>query len=284
MTAKSYLKLLVVTIVLSTIFSSVYFVNRASATTVFTSYITFNNTKDATGKVLSNLSFKLINVTGNTVQGPFTCNSTGGIILGGIANGTVYHIDFYWMGFKVYQTPDFTTSATAGANNTVGPYTCSRLASNVDGSSVSALIQNATGVSFVNVTFSDKTLRATLEATGVSILIVSHGTDLLPPVKVFVGGQDITAYKVTSIDLLGNYSKAWYYDSANRLAYIKGTHSSPLTYEVQFEPSGYIPPQQPWSWTITIFDQRIPVLLLACAILLLIALIGGAYLIIAGRS
>lgn len=264
----------------------VYYVNVVYSATVYTSSLQFNNTKDKNNKVISDIQFYLVNVTEGKTYGPYTCNSTGGFkFASGIGNGTTYRIDFYMHDVKVYQSTNFVTNATNGTSNTVGPFTIPRLAYAVNGSSVSVFLANTTGVEFISESMSvlEKILRVTVNATGVSIIKVFHGTDLTMPSKVLVGGRDITAYKVASEDLLGNYQDCWFYNATSRVIVIKGTHSSPLTYEVQFAPTS-VPwiPQIPSE--IVIFDVSVPTLLLILALLLVVAGAVGAYLIIAASK
>ena len=274
------LSLLILTVVFSLTFST-----PAFGGVVYDSTIQFNNTTDANNNIFTG-SVYLVNVTGGTTHGPFALNSTGGCSISGIGNGTTYHLKFYWQGTEVYQTEDFTTSANPETANTVGPYTLSRLVMTVNGSSVSFFITNATGVTLISVEYSDKVLRATVNASSgaVSVVKVFHGTDLASPTKVFIGGEDVTAYSVTEAEL-GKYPRCWYYDSANMVVVLKGVHSSSLTYEVQFKPASsvsWIPiPNLPQ--TITIFNTTIPTLLLALLVLAIIVVIGGAFLLISAR-
>lgn len=261
-------------------------VNKVNAGTVYNSSLEFNNTKDSEGKTII-CQFYLVNETANpdTILGPYTLNSTGGFKFNiGIGNGTTYHLEFYWQGTKVYQTSSFETNVTAGSNNIVGPYTCPRLTTYINGSSVSLYITNSSGVTLSSASFSNKKLTATFDATGISIIKVFHGTDLQMPSKVFVGGRDITSYKVASEDLLGSYADCWYYDSTYRTVVIKGTHSSALTYEVQFAPpsGGWEFPSMPT--TITIFNTAIPTVILLAVALLAIGAVAGGFLILAGRK
>jgi len=284
---KQYLPIsLLLVLTLSIAFTGAFFIASVSAEIIYDSSIVFNNTKDANGNFFLG-SFYLINVTGATEHGPYTLNSTGGYSLSGIGNGTTYRLKFYWQGTEVHQTEDFTTSTNPETVNIVGPYTLSRFVGAIDGSSVSFFIMNATGVSLISVEYSDKVLRATVNASSgaISVVKVFHGADLVPPTKVFIGGEDVTAYSVAEEAELGKYPQCWYYDSANRVVVLKGIHSSSLTYEVQFKPAAWTPP--PWlpnlPQTITIFNTAIPILLLALLVLAVIVIVGGAFILVSAR-
>jgi hypothetical protein len=279
---------------------SMILVSSAFAGTVYNSSLEFNHAiADFSGsRYFNGATVKLYKYTGNVLNGTATLNSTAGYKWNtGIANGTRYYLAFYWQGELIYngsgQTTkgfDFTTNNTAGASNklTLQQQNLTRyaLTSNIN---LWAYLQNSTGVSFKSASYGEltKELVITVNASSgsVSIIKVYHGTDLLPPQKVFVNGQDITAYRVsgTTDAEFGRYANCWYYDSENRIVWLKGTHSSDIEYKIEFAPSGNIP-EQPWNWTITILNQRIPVLLLACAVLLIIAVIGTVYLLLARRS
>jgi hypothetical protein len=279
---------------------SMILISSAFAGTDYTSSLEFNHAiADFSGSRYFNGAIVKLIFSNNTVALTGTLNSTGGYKWDtGIGNGTRYYLAFYWQGELIYngsgQTDegfDFTTNNTAGASNklTLQQQNLTRYAL-TSNTNLWAYLQNSTGVSFKSASYGELTKELVITVTApsgnVSIIKVYHGTDLQSPQKVFVNGQDITAFRVSNAtdDEFGRYTNCWYYDAGNRVIWLKGTHSSDIEYKIEFAPSVNIPPQQPWGWTITIFDQRIPVLLLACAILLLIALIGGAYLIIAGRS
>jgi len=274
---------------------SLFFISSAFADTVYDSSLQFNHAiADYSGtRYLDGATVKLILKSDNSVNATATLNSTAGYSwTAGIGNGTTYYLAFYWHDILVYNGSgettegfEFTTNSTAGASNvlTLTQQNVAQLAL-TDNANLWVYISNSSSVTFSSVSYNTQTkeLIASVSATSgdVSIIKVYHGTDLTMPSKVFAGGQDITAYKVTSESDLGNYDKCWYYDSSNRIVYIKGTHSSALEYKVEFAPPGntpYIPP------TIVIFNTQIPTLLLICAILLLLGAVGAVYLIIASR-
>jgi hypothetical protein len=277
---------------------SMVLVSSAFAGTVYTSSLEFNHAiADFSGsRYFNGATVKLI-FSNNTVALTGTLNSTGGYKWNtGIGNGTHYYLAFYWQETLIYngsgQTTkgfDFTTNNTAGVSNklTLQQQNLARyaLTSNIN---LWAYLQNSTGVSFESASYGELTkelvITVTAESGSVSIIKVYHGTDLQSPQKVFVNGQDITAYRVsgTTDAEFGRYANCWYYDAENRIVWLKGTHSSDVEYKIEFAPSGNIP--TPWNWTITILDRRIPVLLLACAVLLIIAVIGAVYLLLARRS
>jgi hypothetical protein len=272
---------------------SLLFISSAFADTVYNSSLQFNHAiADYSGtRYLDGATVKLILKSDNSVNATATLNSTAGYSwTTGIGNGTHYYLAFYWHDILVYNGSgqsgfDFTTNSSTGASNvlTLTQQNVTRLAL-TDNTNLWVYISNTTGVMFSSVSYNTQTkeLIASVNATSgsVSIVKVYHGTDLTMPPKVFVGGQDITAYKVADTNGFGNYTNCWYYDAENRIIWIKGTHSSALEYKVEFAPSGNIPYIPT---TIQIFNTQIPTLLLICAILLLLAAVGAVYLIIASR-
>jgi hypothetical protein len=279
---------------------SIMLINSTFAGTDYTSSLEFNHAiADFSGsRYFNDAIVKLYKYTGNTLNATATLNSTAGYKWDtGIGNGTRYYLAFYWQGTLIYngsgQTTkgfDFTTNNTAGAYNklTLQQQNLTRyaLTSNIN---LWAYLQNTTGVSFTSASYSELTkefvINVNASSGSVSIIKVYHGTDLQSPQKVYANGQDITAYRVsgTTDAEFGRYPNCWYYDAENRIIWLKGTHSSDVEYKIEFAPSGNVP-EQPWNWTITIFDQRIPVILLVCAVLLIIALIGAIYLILVRHS
>jgi hypothetical protein len=272
---------------------SLFFISSAFADTVYDSSLQFNYAiADYSGTRYLDGGTVRLYFYNNTQALSATLNSTAGYSwTTGIGNGTHYYLAFYWHDILVYNGSgqsgfDFTTNSSTGASNvlTLTQQNVTQLAL-TDNTNLWVYIDNVTGVTFNLVSYDTQTkeLIASVNATSgdVSIVKVYHGTDLTMPSKVFAGGQDITGYKVADINGFGNYTNCWYYDSANRIVYIKGTHSSPLEYKVEFAPSGNIPPYIPP--TIQIFDTQIPTLLLICAVLLLLAAVGAVYLIIGSR-
>ena len=273
---------------------SLLFISSAFADTVYDSSLQFNHAiaDYSETRYLDGGTVRLY-FYNNTQALSATLNSTAGYSwTTGIGNGTNYYLAFYWHDILVYNGSgqsgfDFTTNSSAGASNilTLTQQNVTRLAL-TDNTNLWVYISNSTGVTFSSVSYNTQTkeLIASVNATSgsISIIKVYHGTDLTMPPKVFVGGQDITAYKVNdSTDTeLGRYTNCWYYDAENRIIWIKGTHSSALEYKVEFAPSGNIPYIPT---TIQIFNTQIPTLLLICAILLLLAAVGAVYLIIGSR-
>jgi len=274
---------------------SLFFISSAFADTVYDSSLQFNHAiADYSGtRYLNGATVKLILKSDNSVNATATLSSTAGYSWStGIGNGTNYYLAFYWHDILVYNGSgkttegfDFTTNSSTGASNvlTLTQQNVTQLAL-TDNTNLWVYIDNVTDVTFNLVSYDTQTkeLIASVSAASgdVSIIKVYHGTDLTMPSKVFAGGQDITGYKVADINGFGNYTNCWYYDSANRIVYIKGIHSSALEYKVEFAPSGNIPYIPP---TIQIFDTQIPTLLLICAVLLLLATVGAVYLIIGSR-
>jgi hypothetical protein len=270
------------------------FIGSVSADTAYTSTLEFNNAiADYSGNnYLSGAQVKLILKSDNTVNATATLNSTAGYNwTTGIGNDTKYYLVFYWNSILVYNGSDasgfdFTTNETDGASNvlTLTQQNVSRLAL-TDNSNLWVYLDNDTDVTFKSVSYDTQTKElvvSTAASSGnVSIIKVYHGSDLTMPAKVLAGGQDITAYKVANESELGNYAKCWYYDSANRVVEIKGTHASDLTYEVQFTSSSVwdIP-----NWSITIFNTTVPTLLLAVLVITIIVLAGGAYLLLVSKK
>ena len=101
-----------------------YYPNVLGAVT-YTNVIEINHAQDVNAKDLPGTAgqVKFINLDNGTVHGPYALNSTGGYKLTGAGNATNYRIEIYWEGTKVNETT-ITTSATAGATDTVTPVKC----------------------------------------------------------------------------------------------------------------------------------------------------------------